>query len=72
MTLALSIYVLLGMLFMVAVVVTRGKRERTKGFESAGADESTAMLFLFVALLWPVWLLGLFFKNDDGSGSDRS
>ena len=72
MTLALSIYVLLGMVSMVVAVAIRGKRERTKGFETAGADESTAMLFLFVALLWPVWLLGLFFKNDDDSGSDRS
>jgi len=62
-----GIYLLIGLVLMAVAVATPGKRERTKYFEpSAGGGNGgfDAGLLIFVALLWPLWLISLFLQKD--------
>ena len=59
-----SIYLLVGLILMIFAVATPGKEKRAKGFASLGAgDGFDAGLMIFVALLWPVWLLAMLGKK---------
>jgi hypothetical protein len=58
-------YLLIGLLLMIAAIASPGKEKRTKGFESGGSgDAFDAGLLLFIAVLWPVWLLTSSLKKD--------
>jgi len=60
-----SIYFLIGLILMIVAVASPGKEKRTKGFASLGAgDGLDAGLMIFVALLWPVWLLAMLAKKE--------
>jgi hypothetical protein len=60
-----SIYLVIGLLLMVVAVASPGKEKRTKGFEaSGGGDGFDAGLLMFIALLWPIWLLASLTKKD--------
>jgi hypothetical protein len=60
-----SIYFAIGLLLMVIAVASPGKEKRTKGFWMFGTgDAPDAVLLIFIALLWPVWLLTSLTKKD--------
>lgn len=55
----------IGLILMVVAVAAPGKEKRTKGFQSLGAGTGfDAGLMIFVALLWPVWLLAMLAKKE--------
>jgi len=61
---AFSIYLLIGLLLMTVAVASPGKEKRTKGFELLGAGTGLdAGLLIFIAILWPVWLLAALAKK---------
>lgn len=65
---AFSVYFGIGLLLMIVAVASPGKEKRTKGFEPAGGGDAVdAALLIFIALLWPIWLLSLFNKKDPKS-----
>ena len=56
---------MIGLVLMVIAVAAPGKERRTKGFESfGGGDGLDAGLLLFIALLWPLWLISSLLKKD--------
>jgi hypothetical protein len=60
-----SIYFFIGLLLMVVAVASRGKEKRTKDFAMFGSGGAPdAVLLLFIALLWPVWILALLGRKD--------
>jgi hypothetical protein len=60
-----SIYLGIGLLLMIVAVASPGKEKRTKGSEGFGSgDAFDAGLLIFIALLWPFWLLSLLGKKD--------
>jgi hypothetical protein len=47
-----------GLFLMILAVATPGKEKRTKGFVTFGVGDGVdAALMIFIALLWPIWLL---------------
>ena len=49
---------------MTVAVASTGKEKRTKGFDSLGAGTGLdAVLLIFIAILWPVWLLATLAKK---------
>jgi hypothetical protein len=60
-----SIYIGIGLLLMVVAVATPGKEKRTKGFEGFGVGGGfDAGLMIFIALLWPIWILSMLDKKE--------
>ena len=60
-----TIYFAIGLLLMTISVASTGKEKRTKGFETAGGgDAFDASLLIFIALLWPIWLITSLLKKD--------
>jgi hypothetical protein len=60
-----GIYFGIGLILMIVAVAAPGKERRTKGFgPAAGGDSVDAALLIFVALLWPVWLVSLLSKKE--------
>jgi hypothetical protein len=60
-----GIYFGIGLLLMIVAVATPGKEKRTKGFVPFGVgDGIDAALMLFIALLWPIWVLSLLAKKE--------
>ena len=58
------IYFAIGLLLMTIAVASPGKEKRTKGFETAGGgDALDAGLLIFIALLWPIWLITCLLKK---------
>jgi hypothetical protein len=50
---------------MIFAVASRGNRARTKDFmPTGGGDGLDFALLVFIALLWPVWLISLL-SNDE-------
>jgi hypothetical protein len=57
-------YFSVGLLLMAVVVVsTKAKRRRLALETIAGADEISAAVLIFIALLWPIWLVYLLTKE---------
>lgn len=63
-----AIYLAVGLLLLVVAVAAPGHERRTKGFVGGGADEFSAVLLFFIAVLWPLWLLWLLAKPGDREG----
>jgi hypothetical protein len=64
-TILFGIYFGIGLLLMIVAVAAPGKEERTKGFSPAGGGDSfDAALLIFIALLWPLWLVSLLSKES--------
>lgn len=60
-----GVYLSIGLLLMIVAVASPGKEERTKAFgPAAGGDSVDAALMIFIALLWPVWLISLLGKQS--------
>ena len=59
-----SIYFGLGMISMIIAVASPGKEERTKVFGPVGGTDFDLAVLLFIALLWPLWILSLLGKKD--------
>ena len=60
-----GIYLGIGLLLMIVAVATSGKEKRTKGYVPYGVGDGVdAGLMIFVALLWPVWILSLLAKKE--------
>lgn len=58
-----GIYLLIGMILMIVAVATPRKKKR-QSFTWFGTGEGVdAALLIFVAALWPVWLLSLVAKK---------
>jgi hypothetical protein len=58
-------YFFVGLGLMVFAVATRGKEKRAQNLDISQASPVDAGLMLFIALLWPVWLLIAISKDDD-------
>lgn len=55
----------IGLLLMIVAVAAPGKEERTKGFGPVGGGDSLdAAFMIFIALLWPLWLVSLLSKDS--------
>jgi hypothetical protein len=60
-----SIYFAIGLVLMIIALATSGKERRAKRFAPAGSGDITdAGLLIFVALLWPIWLISLLGKEE--------
>jgi hypothetical protein len=60
-----GVYFGIGLLLMIVAVAAPGKERRTKSFgPAAGGDSIDAALLIFIALLWPLWLLSLLGKTS--------
>ena len=60
-----AVYLGIGGILMIVAVASPGKEKRTKGFEGLGmGDGFDVGLMLFVALLWPIWILSLLGKKE--------
>ena len=58
---------------MIVAVASPRKEKRTKGFVAFGTgDGLDAGLMIFVALLWPVWLLVMLAKKEPIQPSQRN
>jgi hypothetical protein len=54
------VYLGIGMIFLIVAVASPGKEERTKFFgASSPGDSFDAAVLLFIAALWPLWLISL-------------
>ena len=60
-----SVYFIAGLCFCVVAVATRGKERRSQYFDASDGTAVGAGLLIFIALLWPVWLLSLLARSDD-------
>ncbi len=59
-----SIHFFIGLILMIVAMASPGKEKRATGLLSLGAgDGFDAGLMIFVALLWPVWLLAMLAKK---------
>jgi len=61
-----AIYFIVGLLLMVAAVAMRGKERCASLLDASDGTQLGAGLLIFVALLWPLWLLGLLIKSGKG------
>lgn len=62
-----AIYFFIGLALMVIAIATRSKERRAKYHSPLGATQFDAAILLFIALLWPIWLLWTLFKDEDRS-----
>ncbi|HEY0864889.1 MAG TPA: hypothetical protein VGD97_12355 [Lacunisphaera sp.] len=66
-TVLFAIYFAIGLALMIIALALPGKWKRTKGFETSTVgtgDPVDAVFLVFIALLWPIWVIGLFGKKD--------
>ncbi len=60
-----GIYFGIGLFLMIVALATPGKEKRAKGFDVFGGyDGIDTGLLIFIALLWPIWLLSMLTKKD--------
>ncbi len=59
------LYFFIGLILMIAAVATRGKERRATYLDVSDGTPIGAGLLIFIALLWPIWLLGLLAKDDE-------
>ncbi len=59
------LYFLIGLLLMVVAVATRGKEKRADYLDISHASPVDAGLMIFIAVLWPIWLLLALLKDDE-------
>jgi hypothetical protein len=55
-----SVYFFIGLLLVTVAVASPGNRKRTKRFRLfaiGGGDGFDAGLLIFIAVLWPIWLV---------------
>lgn len=58
------IYFIVGLLLVIVAVATPGKERRAENFGPMGTGTGLdAWLLIFIALLWPIWLLTLLAKE---------
>jgi hypothetical protein len=50
---------------MVVAVATRGKERRAEYLDVSDGSQVGAGLMIFIALLWPLWLIALLAKDDE-------
>lgn len=65
-TIIFSVYFFVGLLLMIIAVATRGKERRAQYFDISDGTQLGAGLLIFIALLWPLWLIGMLAKNKNG------
>jgi hypothetical protein len=58
-------YFIAGLCFCVVAVASHGKERRSQYFDASDGTAVGAGLLIFIALLWPVWLLGLLARSSD-------
>lgn len=60
-----SVYFFIGLVLMVVAVASPGKEKRTKGLGGFSlGGEIGAGLMIFIALLWPIWIMTLLGKKE--------
>lgn len=60
-----GLYFGIGLLLMIVALATPGKEKRAKNLDVFGAyDGIDTGLLIFIALLWPIWLLSLLGKKE--------
>ena len=60
-----AVYFFVGLVLMIVAVATRGKERRARDLDFADGSQLSAGLLIFIALLWPLWLIGLLAKDDE-------
>jgi hypothetical protein len=63
-SLLFACYFIIGLILMVVAVATRGKDRRAKYLDVSDGSQVGAGLMIFIALLWPLWLIALLAKDD--------
>ena len=59
-----GIYFGIGLILMILTLASHRGRKRAELFEPGGAgDELGAVFLIFVALLWPAWLIAMLTKR---------
>lgn len=62
---AFGIYFGIGLLLLILVIAIRAKEKGLAGFEAGGGgDVIDAWLLIFIAVLWPVWLVVWLTKKE--------
>jgi hypothetical protein len=64
-TLLFAAYFIVGLLLMIFAVATRGKERRAAYLDLSDGSAVGAGFMIFIALLWPFWLITLLAKDDD-------
>ena len=59
-----ALYFFVGLVLMIVAIATRGRERRARDLDFADGSQLSAGLLIFIALLWPLWLLGLLAKDD--------
>lgn len=63
-----ALYLLVGLLLLTFAVASRGKASRSQAIAGIPTgDRLDAWLLLFIALLWPVWLLATLLRKHPKS-----
>ena len=57
-------YFIIGLVLMVVALATRGKERRAPYLDVSDASPLGAGLMIFIALLWPLWLITLITKDE--------
>ena len=63
-TLLFAGYFFVGLLLMVVAVATCGRERRAELLDVSDGTQVGAGLLVFIALLWPLWLIALLAKDD--------
>jgi hypothetical protein len=63
-TLLFGAYFFIGIILMIVAVATRGKERRAPYLDVSGGTLVDAALLIFIALLWPFWLIAWLAKDD--------
>ena len=58
-----SVYFFTGLLLAVVALATRSKEKRDKSIDISTGSSVDAGLLIFIAVLWPIWLLIAFLKS---------
>lgn len=70
---AFGLYFGIGLLLLVLVIATRAKEKGLAGFEvGGGGDAIDAWLLIFIAILWPVWIIVWLMKEPKPRPNPRA
>ena len=58
-----GIYFGIGLILMILTLASHRGRKRAELLAGGAPDELSAVLLIFVALLWPVWLIAMLTKR---------